>query len=470
MPLPNRLLVISDLHLGAADGLNIFHAQDALARFVRWASTQPGRVELVILGDGVDFLQMKPWLGFTTEVALVKTARILAHNAGIFEALRDFLKPREHTLRWFAGNHDIELLFPEVRERFEAAARGQGKGQLCWRLDGGREVYPLPTGGAIHLAHGNAGDPWNEIDYAGASATAEAGGSEDFNYPPGSRLVAEVLNPLKEQGLTHIDLLKPEVTVAIPLALAAWPEQVGTLLGRFLGLEAKVGWKQLKRWSGVSAHRGSFSAQPVGQAAPTVDEAPDSARALLAGALVAAIESGAGAGCRDDDLQGLAALLVGRQEPARMGPPGTFGAASAMGLWMAEAALKIATSGEASLLVEQRDDRTPLAEKNLSEGAALVVVGHTHLARAASLQGGHYLNTGTWADLMRLPRWLAQSDLRYAIAELRTHLANPARAPWYLRPLRRLTYVDIRLGGGATLYSAALCQWPSDEQVVLAQL
>jgi hypothetical protein len=44
--------------------------------------------------------------------------------------------------------------------------------------------------------------------------------------------------------------------------------------------------------------------------------------------------------------------------------------------------------------------------------ARVVVMGHTHLARDIDLPGGgRYLNTGTWADLLRLDKaLLADSD------------------------------------------------------------
>jgi hypothetical protein len=39
-----------------------------------------------------------------------------------------------------------------------------------------------------------------------------------------------------------------------------------------------------------------------------------------------------------------------------------------------------------------------------NRGFKVVVFGHTHLAKNIDLEGGAvYLNTGTWADLMRLP-------------------------------------------------------------------
>jgi predicted phosphodiesterase len=47
------------------------------------------------------------------------------------------------------------------------------------------------------------------------------------------------------------------------------------------------------------------------------------------------------------------------------------------------------------------------ARKMVEAGSAKVVVmGHTHLARDIKLTGGWYLNTGTWADIIRIDRRL----------------------------------------------------------------
>lgn len=474
MATPDRLLIVSDLHLGAEDGLNICSSQDALSRFIAYAAAQPGTVELVILGDGLDFLQIKPYLSFTRGAAEAKIKGIIKHNQGVFDALKAFLGDARHTLRWFIGNHDLELLFPEVQARIEAEILPGAHGALEWALDGEHRAYALPTGGAIHLAHGNKGDLWNEVDYGAARASALAGGSDDFVYPPGSRLVAEVLNPLKADGLTHIDLLKPEATVAVPLALAAWPERASEHLRRFLGLGLEVKKLELQRKLWPTLGSGHFGGKGAAAASPaTAPAPPETAETLMGAALFEALGLADGAPVREQDLADLNALLMWRAPATTRSSaaPSTFaGAEPAILQRLAMSALKRATSGDASLLVEQLDDRAKMVRKNQTLGASLVVLGHTHLARAASLPAGTYLNTGTWADLMRLPRWLADAEYRYVLVELRQHLREPSKAPWYLRPMRRLTYVDIELPGKHAAYDAALRQWPHDGQVTLAKL
>jgi hypothetical protein len=51
------------------------------------------------------------------------------------------------------------------------------------------------------------------------------------------------------------------------------------------------------------------------------------------------------------------------------------------------------------------------AQTLLNAGARVVIFGHTHLAKRVSLSHGTYLNTGTWADLMKLPSAIFESNV-----------------------------------------------------------
>jgi hypothetical protein len=59
------------------------------------------------------------------------------------------------------------------------------------------------------------------------------------------------------------------------------------------------------------------------------------------------------------------------------------------------------------------------AEALARAGARVIVFGHTHLAKRVELErGAIYLNSGTWADLMRLPPKLLADDSKSAADEL----------------------------------------------------
>ena len=55
MPDPiERVVVVSDLHMGAANSRGIFTAQEELAGFIDHLAAAPERLDLVILGDALD--------------------------------------------------------------------------------------------------------------------------------------------------------------------------------------------------------------------------------------------------------------------------------------------------------------------------------------------------------------------------------------------------------------------------------
>ena len=92
----------------------------------------------------------------------------------------------------------------------------------------------MDVGGAkILVTHGEQHDPFNQVDYdhlpgPGAPGSAQA---KDFQYPPGSLLVKEILNPLKKKrNMRFADLLKPDFQGAVLTALAVDPLAVKVAL------------------------------------------------------------------------------------------------------------------------------------------------------------------------------------------------------------------------------------------------
>jgi hypothetical protein len=121
-------------------------------------------------------------------------------------------------------------------------------------------------------------------------------------------------------------------------------------------------------------------------------------------------------------------------------------------------------------ILEQHDDLAkPVQNTFAAHEAAVVIAGHTHLARTVSYGGGYYVNTGTWADLMKIPRVLPHQEFRDYARELRNYLQDPATCPFALRPFRRLTYADIHLGDARSTpsYHVDLCEWPAESPKVL---
>jgi hypothetical protein len=87
------------------------------------------------------------------------------------------------------------------------------------------------------------------------------------------------------------------------------------------------------------------------------------------------------------------------------------------------------------------------ARRALGAGFRVVVYGHTHLPKHIALEGGVYLNTGTWADVMALPACIQDGDEAAGRAAFRAFAADLGGAT--LERWRRSlpTYARIELDG-----------------------
>ncbi len=461
MPLPERIFVISDLHLGVPGPMRIFHAGDALSRFIRSCAAEPGCVELVILGDALDYLQLEPWLAFDTMTAGRKTQDIINANHEVFAALAHFMDHRPaKSLVWFIGNHDIELAFPSVRARIEAQIGGAPE----WHLDNKARVYELPGGAKIRLVHGNDADVYNRVDYANLTEVVAGRGDPASVYPLGSHMVAEVLNPLKADGYRYIDLLKPEEQIALPLTLALWPNDLKQRLANAGPILFK-GWQKSTMDRLSALLRGPRDSFRGPRHAPVPSDSED----LLLESILLALYAG------DQTIQ-TDAFLDWLDKPAQPqapapGPAGTFrGARGSRGADIAKALLRGVTQRNTALDafdVYGPDEYSDKSESVAADRGILVVVGHTHLARLRERAGSYYLNTGTWADLMRLPPNIERADFDLMAQTMLEHLKTPETGPAWLRPFRQLTFADIALPGGPQ-WHARLRRWPEDDAITLA--
>ncbi len=75
-----------------------------------------------------------------------------------------------------------------------------------------------------------------------------------------------------------------------------------------------------------------------------------------------------------------------------------------------------------------------------------IVMGHTHLARDLPLPtGGRYLNSGTWADLMRVPDEVFSPMPGIAEAALRQLVSDLSDRRYQGLIMQRPTYVRLEL-------------------------
>jgi peptidoglycan hydrolase-like protein with peptidoglycan-binding domain/UDP-2,3-diacylglucosamine pyrophosphatase LpxH len=485
-----QTFVLSDLHLGNGGPYDCYAGGQELCRFLeREALQKPTR--LLCNGDTVDFLLNDDPLSLERGRAVrqAQAAMALPENAAIFASFGRVLQAGGQVVIRL-GNHDAELALPEVQAVLRAAlkqpatiARG-----LVFQTgeDPAKSGGILQIGGAkILISHGEQNDHWNQLDYPRLTATAKAtetiaaegGGSaaERFEYPPGSRLVKRLLNPLKARyGMRFADLLKPDFQGAALTALAVNPLAVRTLLG---GATLKILWQLHSR----RAMAATFVDPQTGDGSAEPGEADLGLRERIRGAGLDASEAGA-----------LQALL----QPARaqsfaapdetQDPDGRSASSRQNGalIKILRAGLSAYAAGQRRLAGREGERFFSLApgESEWSEaqrlaskyGVGAVLFGHSHAARFFADRDLLYLNTGTWIWLLQLPP--ADADVavwtRYLEALRRDPGLNQigdASDPATPRLLRRLHVARIRpqRGGGAQV---ALCEWlPEGGLVVLRE-
>src|SRR5262249_37777826 len=142
----------------------------------------------------------------------------------LFDALRTFTG-RRGRLTLLLGNHDVELSFPQVRRRLFQYLDAEALTRITFIYDG--EAYAV---GDALIEHGNRYDGFNVIDHDRLRRVRSLQSRRQaippeyaFAPPPGSRLVASIMNPIK-QMYPFVDLLKPETEAVVPMLLALEPE------------------------------------------------------------------------------------------------------------------------------------------------------------------------------------------------------------------------------------------------------
>jgi len=454
-----HIYVISDLHLGGApatsSGLSFQmcppESRRRLARFieaVRTSSLDPSLAgsprELIVNGDLVDFLAERPFASFTADPqdAVAKLRQIMkscdedAEPAEqVFPALRRFVADG-HGLTVLLGNHDIELALPAVRREFLTSLTEGRPSSVELLFDG----EACRRGRAL-IEHGNRYDGWNAVPYGTLRAVRSRAsrGEPEFPFAPpaGSRLVTEVMNPLKSV-YRFIDLLKPENEALIPILSSVHPATVReirrifdawrartplqadavpnqeTYVGDFdtaLGVVPDV-LTQVCGRVGVAVRDGAPA--PPSRRAPVWDEVEgdlvDDATLRRTEALLTEAEALLdGVSAADDD--------VVPDELSQVGDGAVAWLRSGLSLVRVTRSHETAryqhlrnalashrrTIGTTFALGTEDADYLKAANRLESHDTRVVLFGHTHLPKSIALdQGGRYINTGTWCRTIRL--------------------------------------------------------------------
>ncbi|GAB6040474.1 metallophosphoesterase [Endothiovibrio diazotrophicus] len=419
----DALYAISDLHLGGEEGFQIFTEGKRLAKTIeRICHDFPEReTALVLNGDVVDFLAEAPACYLDTTGALKKLRRIYLDEPKfrpVWSALEQFVATEKRHLIFVLGNHDVELALPEVQEwlaarlsQNSAAARGRlrfhthGSGFSC--MVGDRRVLCL---------HGNEIDDWNVVDFHSLSKILRS--LNRGVHPPewdanaGTRLVVDVMNKVKAR-YPMVDLLKPETKAVVPiLTTLDLPRDVVLALGHILRVMGALGWDAARRRMGFLATERELEANPQDphpNEYQSVNRLLDDIMQREAGgksgedALLAAFRA-----LEQDDNDPLA--LAEWSETRQLGAfdwvrdlfrQQTRKEVMRKGLriWLKENLLD-----DFSFDTRVADDNDKALMELAGPDVHFLIAGHSHLRRALprSVRGAYY-NTGTWAQLIRIP-------------------------------------------------------------------
>lgn len=439
------LFVISDLHLGGAEGFQMCSASGRarLARFIDWAAAQTHdgtKVHLVLNGDIVDFLAEEDESGFTAFVvdenkARRKLTRIADDCEPVFAALRRFTAAG-NGLTLLIGNHDVELSLPAVRRQFLGLL---GEGRIEYLYD--NEAF---TAGPVMIEHGNRYDGWNMVNHGELrqirSRLSRGEKPSGFAAQPGSELVARVMNPVKKK-FGFVDLLKPETGGVVPILAVLDP-----------GLWQEVGTAM--RESAAAWYRGRFTEDGLPERADYVGKVKAdkeaSGRQLLPEDLSAGLD--------EADKAATDSLPRGGQV-GRVKDIAVDLLLKKFRAWRGKADLTFS--------VEHEDNAYLKPAREYSKRFRVVVFGHTHLAKRIDLgDGALYLNTGTWADLMRIPAAVYEGDEAAGLEALTRFLHDVEKNN--IAGFRRQvpTFARIELDGNERLQSADVLFFDDDDGAV----
>jgi UDP-2,3-diacylglucosamine pyrophosphatase LpxH len=441
-----RVIVVSDLHLGGDVPHMMSHPRE-LASFIgrlplRLASDE--QLELIINGDFIDFLAVSPWSSWTRSPTEAVTKLQTAYRPPfevVFDALAQHVS-QGHRLTIVLGNHDIELAYHAVQADLIRRVGVKRPETVHFVEDGSA----LRVGGLL-IEHGNRYDPANLNDWerlrSARSRTSRGEVVAEFVRPSvGSDIVTHVVNPLK-RDYPFIDLIQPQGELLALLLLVLEP----SLAFEFGKIARALRGARLQ-----AVNPRGEAPQKTYQAGAGSGEEIDTELADVFGEHYRQMRRGSSEPAGITDLADALnqARRGGLREHLATGtpvPPDRLSKLRTIFRRLASPEDTFSWSGDTGPYGE--------AAKRILAATAVdtVVMGHTHLARREGSDGkARYINTGTWADLVRVPRdAIADGEAGLVALEgfLRRLVADSVRV-W------EPTYADVRLNPDGAVVSADL--------------
>lgn len=467
-----QVFVTSDWHLGGSLdtsvddqvklGSSIFRSVTHLTKFLDHirgrANSFEGETHLVLNGDIVDFLAPNPAssyepIAWQNDAAIIRTelddiaSRFVDENGrGPFAALRDLAQSGIQIVV-LLGNHDVELCLPGVRKRFRELVGGSA--DIGFIYDG--EAY---TCGKLLVEHGNQYDRFNGVDFdrlrrersqlsRGASIEDSERDKTFFKPPVGSSIVVDEVNP-RLANVPFLNLLKPEFGAAIPLMLAFYPEtrkfyELAFAAGK---IAKQASQNTQKNQPGLLAGAPSVSHSDLNSFLR--EELVDDAAPFLGSTTRPGQLSGTASGSESlmSRLAKKAALTIDLTCPWGLYTRLRTGNEAERLKCVRIALKRVRDSADFTTDSEKDEYRQPAQTIIEQGGFEAVVFGHTHFPKEVELDGGKYLNTGTWADVLRLPAAINSDDESEADAAISTFLEDMQQQNYAPYTVRKQAYVQ----------------------------
>jgi UDP-2,3-diacylglucosamine pyrophosphatase LpxH len=281
------------------------------------------------------------------------------------------------------GNHDVEMSFPRSRAFLMQLL---GKGRVDFIYD--NEAFTM---GPVLIEHGNRYDAWNAVAHGALrrlrSRMSRALPMEEFPVMPGSRLVIDVMNPIKGE-YSFVDLLKPETVGVLPILAALGVGGISEIWDAYT---------QYRRKAAVDYDE-EFEPQEETYIANVPSEEEELftiAQNIAAGGDATQIGMLDFTGLREE-------IDEAKRKLRRNALHSVF-------------SLERTAKGHRQAFQTDHEDNEYLkpARAAAKRDFKVIVFGHTHLVKRVNLGTATYLNTGTWADLIRVPSvvWGNDADL-----------------------------------------------------------
>lgn len=447
------LFIISDLHLGGEPGPNgspgfricTDEGERRLAQFLYWVAEQvssgEGDVHLVVNGDTVDFLAEKDFAAFTADddKAKAKFERIVGRTMPIWLGFQGVLAAGGR-LTMLLGNHDIELSLPGAR-RILLDLLGRGRFDFLY------DNQAL-TIGPVLIEHGNRYDAWNVVshDHLRQIRSAVSRRESPPRLPPsaGSLMVEQIVNRLKAD-FPFVDLLKPENAGMVPILAVLDPSVMREIAG-----VARLA---------SAARRIEFDVERRPVDPRNIAESAQAQRdqRLLRLAADLAVGGDAGATSMSSHTGNMWERLASATSEARR----------SLEIDLLIAAMRARITAHSFTFDVECEDEMYLAPARAAtrRGFKVVSYGHTHLAKRIPIgPDAVYLNSGTWADLMRVPETLFSDDILATREQMKGFL-DDLRANRLERYREQLpTFVRVEIAD-STLISADVYSFDAPDRV-----